>query len=113
MARSTVWLRREPVGSRTQLPEQTTFRKYQARRAFFLAGSSLVALAALVVLELFDAAEGAWRGLVALAFFLAIGGIAAAAVSLRTRSLRPLAFAAIGLSTAAAALALTVPTLLD
>jgi hypothetical protein len=113
MAQRTVWLRRDPVGSRTQLPEQTAFRRYQVHRAFFLAVSSLVALATLVVLEVLDAAPGMWRPLLALAFFLGIGGITAAAISLRTRSLRPLALAAIGLSTAAAILALIVPTLLD
>jgi peptidoglycan/LPS O-acetylase OafA/YrhL len=113
MAQRTVWLRRDPVGSRTRLPPRAEFRRYQARRGFVLGAASLVALAVLVVLELLDRAPGMWRPLAALAFFLGIGGIAAAAVPLRTRELRRRALAAIGLSTTAAILALVVPTLLD
>jgi hypothetical protein len=113
MAQKTVWLRSDPVGSRTELPPRAEFRRYQARRGFFLGGASLVALGVLVVLEVLDAGHGLWRALLALAFFLAIGGMAASAIPLRTPALRVYAVAAIGLSTTAAILALVVPALLD
>jgi hypothetical protein len=113
MAQRTVWLRRDPVGSHTQLPARAEFRRYHARRAFFLGTCSLVSLAILVVLEGLDAVDGAWRPLVALSFFLGIAGIGAAAISLRMRELRTRALAALGLSAAASVLALLVPTILD
>jgi hypothetical protein len=113
MAQKTVWLRRDPVGSRTELPPRAEFRRYQARRGFFLGGASLVALGVLVVLEVLDAGHGLWRALLALAFFLAIGGIGASAIPLRAHELRGRALAGLGLSAAAALLALIVPTYFD
>ena len=113
MARGTVWVRRDPVGEHTKLPARADFRRYHAQRAFLLATASLLSLALLVVLELLDANRGVWRMLVALSFFLAIGGIASAAVSLRMRALRARALAALGLSASASVLALIVPTMLD
>jgi hypothetical protein len=113
MAQRTVWLRRDPVGSRTELPPRAEFRRHHARRGFFLGGASLVALGVLVVLEILDAGHGLWRVLLALAFFLAIGGIAASAIPLRARELRGQALAALGLSAGAAVLALIVPNLVD
>jgi hypothetical protein len=113
VAQKTVWLRRDPLGSRTELPPRAEFRRSQARRGFFLGFASLVALGVLVVLEILDAAHGLWRALLALAFFLGIGGVAASAIPLRARELRGRALAGLGLSAGAAVLALIVPNLVD
>ncbi len=83
MPQRTVWLRPDPVGSKTLLPTRDEFRARFARRAVVAGVVSVIALAALVILRTLDRMNGLWPLLHVLALVFGIGGVAAAAVALR------------------------------
>src|SRR4051812_30390627 len=79
----TVWLRRDPVGSKTLLPTRDEFRARFARRAYLAGVIAVAAFAAVVVLRSVDRMSGIWPLLQVLALVFGIGGLAAAGVALR------------------------------
>ena len=113
MARRSVWLRRDPVGSRTSLPSREEFRGRLARRSLAVGVFALAALAVLVMLRSQERWEGAWSPLFAVVFWLGVTGAGAAAVALRTRRLRGRAVAGLGVSLLALTGALFVDGLAD
>ena len=98
MAQRSVWLRRDPVGSRTRLPSRDEFRGRFAQRALVLGPLALSALAVLVGLRSQDRWPGAWPWLLAAVFWLGAAGIGAAAIASRTPRFRVRALAGAGSS---------------
>jgi hypothetical protein len=109
----TVWLRRDPVGSKTLLPTRDEFRARFARRAFLAGVVAVVALAGVVLLRALDRMSGLWPLLHVLALVFAIAGVAAAAVALRGAGGRRDALVGLGLSTLAFVGALFLPQLVS
>ena len=84
-------------------PERDPYRARlrAARVGRTLGAVSLACLAAVVVLWLLDVERSLWRRLVAIAFVLAIGGTASAAVVFRDRRLRRESSIALGVAASA------------
>ena len=100
MARSTVWLRRDPVGAHTRLPTREEFRARRARTALVMGVIGLAALLLHVVLRAVPGWDGMWSPLLAVAFCFGIAGVGAAAVALRAPTLRSRGVAALAVSLA-------------
>jgi hypothetical protein len=113
VARQTVWLRRDPVGSQTRLPTQEAFRARHARSSLVAGAVAAFALTVLIVLRALPRWDGLWNALLAVAFCFGIAGIGAAGIALRARRLRPLAFAGLGVSLGSFVGALFVDRLVD
>jgi hypothetical protein len=113
MPRSTVWLRRDPVGAHTRLPSRDDFRARHARSSLASAVVSTAALVLLVILRVLPGWERAWNPLLAIAFCFGIAGIGAAAIALRARPLRRHALAGLGVSLVAVGGALFIDSLVD
>jgi MFS family permease len=112
MRQRTVWLRSDPVGSRTVLPSRDEFRKRHAQRSI---RAGLVGLAALVVglvLAALDTTYPTWAVFYVLALVFGVAGIAAGAVALRTHAERHAALMGLAASSAAFLGALIGPALI-
>jgi cation transport ATPase len=101
MPRQTVWLRSEPMGSRTLLPSRDEYRARNAKRSLRAGIAGLIALAAGLALSALDARYPTWAACFVLALVLGAAGIASAAVALRARSARHSALMGLAASGAA------------
>ena len=113
MPQRTLWLRRDPVGSKTLLPSRDEFRERFARRSFAAGCIAVVALAASLLLHGLDRLSSLWPPLHVLAIVCAIAGVAAAGVALRSPAGRQRALIGLALSLAVFAGALFLPGLVD
>ena len=113
MPQRTVWLRREPVGSKTLLPTRDEFRARFARRAYGAGMLAVGALALVTFLRAMDWLHRFWPLLHVLAFVFAVAGVAAAAVALRGVEGRRDALIGLGLSVLALVGALILPALVS
>ena len=111
MPQRSVWLRPDPVGSKTVLPSRDEFRARFARRAFVAGVVAVIALAGVIVLRALDRLNQLWPLLHVLALVFAIAGLAAAGVALRGRGGRREALIGVGLSVLAFVGALFLPQL--
>ncbi len=112
MRQRTIWLRRDPVGSRTVLPSRDEFRARNAQRSV---RAGLVGLGALVVgliLAALDMTYPTWAVFYVLALVFGVAGIAAAAVALRAHAERQTALIGLAASGAAFLGALVGPALI-
>jgi hypothetical protein len=113
MPQRTVWLRREPVGSKTLLPTRDEFRARFARRAYGAGVIAVGTLAAVTVLRALDLVHRFWPLLQVVSLVFAIAGVAAAAVALRGIGGRREALIGLGLSVVAFVGALFLPALVS
>ena len=113
MPQRNVWLRPDPVGSKTLLPSRDEFRTRFARRAFVAGVLAVIALAAVILLRAIDRMNGLWPLLHVLALVFGIAGVAAAGVALRGPGARRDALLGLALSLAAFAGAIFLPELVS
>lgn len=111
MRQRTVWLRSDPVGSRTVLPSRDEFRARHARRSIRAGLIGVAALVAGLVIRLLGRNDPSWDILYVGALVFGVAGIAAAAVALRAHAARQTALLGLAASSAAFVGALLAPAL--
>jgi hypothetical protein len=112
MRQRNVWLRSDPVGSRTVLPTRAEFRARHAQRSVRAGLAGLAALAVALVLAALDMSYPTWAAFYELALVFGIAGIAGAAVALRAHAERQTALMGLAASAAAFLGALIGPALI-
>src|SRR3954468_19314678 len=112
MRQRTVWLRSDPVGSRTVLPTREEYRARHAQRSIRAGVIGLLALVAGLVVAAFGLSYPTWAVFYVLALVFGVAGIAAAAVALRTHAERRPALLGLTVSGAAFLGSLIAPALI-
>ena len=112
MRQRTVWLRSDPVGSRTVLPTREEFRARHAQRSVRAGVLGLCALVIGLVLAALGMNYPSWAIFYVLALVFGVAGIAAAAVALRAHAERRPALLGLAVSVAAFLGSLVAPALI-
>jgi predicted permease len=109
MPQRTVWLRKDPVGSRPLLASRDALQARNARRSVRAGGIGLTALVVALVLRVVGRDDPSWSILYVAAIVFGAAGITAAVVALRARGPRGQAYAGLAVSLAAFLGALIAP----
>jgi len=112
MRQRTIWLRSDPVGSRTVLPTREEFRARHAQRSVRAGAAGLGALVVGLVLAALGLTYPTWAIFYVLALVFGVAGIAAAAVALRAHAERRQALLGLTVSGAAFLGSLIAPALI-
>jgi MFS family permease len=112
MRQRTVWLRSDPVGSRTVLPSREEFRARHAQRSIRAGLAGLAALVVGLVLAALGTDYPTWAVFYVLALVFGVAGIAAAAVALRAHAGRRPALLGLAVSVGAFLGSLVAPALI-